>query len=67
MNTIISPLEDSNLQETASSLRTQMFGPNTFISQDDSGYSDRWNKIVQICNSDLISWNNSNILTGATF
>lgn len=41
MNTIISPLEDSNLQETASSLRTQMFGPNTFISQDDSGYSDR--------------------------
>ena len=40
MNIIISPLEDDNLQERRS-LRTQMFGPNTFISQDDSGYSDR--------------------------
>lgn len=37
---VISPLEDSNLQERHP-LRTQMFGPNTFISHEDSGYSDR--------------------------
>lgn len=40
MNIIISPPEDGDLQERPS-LRKETLGLNTFISQDDSGYSDR--------------------------